>query len=122
MNLAKKLRRMSPRFETPFFFYHPLPGPLINEGLIKKKWDRPKTLEAWSNFDFIGSGGPWVEPEKQKRIENFQFYNHLSGYADDRVFARFPRMLARWRCRSDFYRLPLERSLIEWMKPPKKVS
>ncbi len=122
MNLAKRLRRMSARFETPFFFYQPFPGSLINEGLIRTEMDMPETLEAWSDFDFIGSSGPWVDPDKHRLIKNFKFFNHLSGYGDDGFFVKIPRKMARWRCRFDFYRLPLERILIEWMKPPQKLS
>jgi len=122
MDLAKKLRRMSPRFETPVFFYQPFPGSLIQEGIMQKNIDWPERLEGWADFDFIGSPGPWVDAGKYRMIENFKFYNHLAGYGDPNFLIKLPRMMARLRCRHDFYRLPLEKNLIGWLKPPQKLS
>ena len=39
----------------------------------------PQTLDEWAAFDFVGSvGGPWVSPEKFRRVELFRRAERLS--------------------------------------------
>src|SRR5262249_48897160 len=73
LGLIKTLRAMSPRFETPLFYYKPYPGSALAESVAD---DMPRTLEAWADFDYVaGSAGRWVSPSLYRRIERFKFYN-----------------------------------------------
>jgi hypothetical protein len=63
-----------------------------------------------------------VDPKKYRRIERFKFYNHLAGCRAESLLHLLPRGMARWRIRHDAYGLPVDKALIEWLKPPKKVT
>jgi radical SAM superfamily enzyme YgiQ (UPF0313 family) len=108
--LVKRLRAMSPDFETEIFYFRPYPGSALTEEAVAQGYRLPRTLDEWSDFDFVGSAGPWVTREKYRRVERFKFYeqlawNRVSGW-------RKPlQALARWRCRHDAYGLPFERLL-----------
>jgi len=111
LSLVKRLRAMSPDFETMIFYFKPYPGSSITEDAVARGYQLPRTLEEWSTFDYVGSAGPWVSGEKYRRVERFKFYQRLAW---DRV-ARWKRPLqsiARWRCRRDAYGFPLEQVLL----------
>jgi radical SAM superfamily enzyme YgiQ (UPF0313 family) len=113
---AKRLRGMSPRFETPVFFFKPYPGSPITQRAVADGYVLPQTLEEWAHFDFIGSSNPWVSAETERRIRRFRFYNKLAG--GPRSVLRSPfQQLARWRCQRDIYALPIEMHVIERLKP-----
>jgi radical SAM superfamily enzyme YgiQ (UPF0313 family) len=122
LTLAKKLRSMSPRFDVPIFFFEPYPGSKITEESRRAGYVPPKTLEDWSGFDFIGSSGIGLHPMERKRIERFRFYNHMAGLEGQSLLHRIPQWIARWRCRRDFYGLPVDKALIEWLRPPDPLS
>lgn len=109
--LVKRLRGMSPDFETMIFYFKPYPGSSITQEAVAQGYKLPHTLEEWSQFDFVGSIGPWVSPEKYRHVERFKFYQRLAW---DRVPAwQTPfQKIARWRCRRDAYGLPLEKALL----------
>lgn len=122
LDVAKRLRAMSPDFQTPFFYFKPYPGTSITEDAVRNGFSLPCDLEEWSAFDFVGSvGGPWVSPEKFRLIENFKFYQQVAW---DRASAwtQPVQRLARWRCRRDFYALPVEKVLSHWLRPPVQLS
>lgn len=121
LDLAKRLRRMSPEFEVPVFYFKPYPGSAITERVVADGYALPATLEEWAEFDFIGSSGPWVTEEKYRLIERFKFYNRCAG-GPTRPW-RWPlRAAARWRCRRDVYRLPVEKVLVDWLRPQPRLS
>jgi radical SAM superfamily enzyme YgiQ (UPF0313 family) len=119
LNLMKKLRAMSPKFETPLFYYKPYPGSSIT---LETKYKLPKTLEEWANFDYVGGEtGPWVSTELYRKIERFKFYLRTAwGMHSQR---RWPlKTLARWRCNHDLYAMPLEKYIMDWIDPPLQLS
>ena len=119
--MIKRLRAMSPEFETPLFYYKPYPGSLIAEDVVRNGFKLPETLEEWARFDFVGSSGPWVTPDKHELIERFKFYNRFAG--GPRTWARWPlQKLARWRCDRDYYGIPLEKVVVERLKPQPRLS
>ena len=61
--LAKRLRSMSPRFETPIFYYRPYPGNPIAEQARSEGYAFPRGLDAWADFDYVGQRGPWVSAD-----------------------------------------------------------
>ena len=119
--MIKRLRSMSPRFETPVFYFKPYPGSLITAQVVAAGFELPDTIEGWADFDFIGSSGPWVTPEKERFVERFKFYNRFAGGRES--WARRPlQRLARWRCRRDAYGWPWEKRLVEWLRPQAELS
>jgi radical SAM superfamily enzyme YgiQ (UPF0313 family) len=109
--LVKRLRAMSPEFETQIFYFKPYPGSSITQEAVARGYQLPRTLEEWSAFDYVGSKGPWVSDQKYRRVERFKFYERLAW---DRVprWKRPLQAVARWRCRRDAYGLPIEKLLL----------
>ncbi|MBV7327656.1 B12-binding domain-containing radical SAM protein [Chloroflexi bacterium TSY] len=121
LTLTKHLRAMSPQFETPIFYFKPYPGSRITQDVVDMGYRLPETLEEWADFDYIGSAGPWVNEEKYHHIERFKFYNRFAG-GPETWFRRPLQTIARWRCRRDFYRMPLEKLVVERLKPQPRLS
>jgi radical SAM superfamily enzyme YgiQ (UPF0313 family) len=111
MNLMKRLRSMSPDFETVIFYFKPYPGSAITLEAIDRGHVLPRSLDEWSEFDYVGSAGPWVTAKKYRKVERFKFYQELAW---DRVpgWKKPFQRIARWRCRRDAYAFPLEKVLL----------
>jgi radical SAM superfamily enzyme YgiQ (UPF0313 family) len=119
--LVKRLRAMSPDFETPIFYYKPYPGSQIADAAVRNGYALPNSLEGWADFDFVGSTGPWVDSRTHRLVERFKFYNRFAWGPET-----WPRLLlqkvARWRCHRDWYHLPLEKMVVERLKPGPRLS
>jgi len=70
--LVRRLRAMSPDFETVIFYFKPYPGSSITQEAVARGYQLPRTLDEWSTFDYVGSRGPWVSDEKYERVERFK--------------------------------------------------
>ena len=68
LDMAAKLRSMSPGFETPFFFYQPYPGTELGAEMEAAGYRLPTDLGQWEKFDFVGTAGPWVPEETRRRV------------------------------------------------------
>ncbi len=121
LDLVKRLRAMSPAFETPIFYFKPYPGSPMTRDLVRNGYSLPKSNEDWAEFDYIGSSGPWVTSEKLKLIERFKFYNRFAWGPETRL-RRPLQVLARWRCRRNFYNAPIEKLIVERLKPLSRLS
>lgn len=120
--VAKKLRRMSPDFETVIFFYQPYPGSPIADLVKEKQYPMPQTLKEWADFDYIGSHGPWVRRGLWRQVQRFSFYNRLAWSANGGLARASLKRLARWRCEHDLYFFPFEKALVEAFRPPRPLS
>ena len=122
LDCAKRLREMSPDFQTPIFYFKPYPGSAIVTEAVAKGFRLPETLEAWATFDYVaGEPGPWVSPEKFRLIERFKFFHELSRkrFSDVRMLLQ---ALARYRVSRDDYRWPVEMLLTRWVMPQQRLS
>jgi radical SAM superfamily enzyme YgiQ (UPF0313 family) len=118
--LAKGLRRSNPDFETPIFYYRPYPGNQIADESAAHGYVFPDGLQQWADFDYIAGRGPWVSAEQWRTVERFKFYTR---HAWKPGAWRWPlRATARWRCRHDFYALPVEKMIVDLIRPPQQVS
>jgi len=118
--LVKRLRAMHPAFETPVFYYRPYPGSEIADLARRRGYEFPRGLEAWADFDYVGGQSPWLTRAEQRRIERFAFYvrQAWSGGA-----WRWPlRAASRWRVARDVYAWPVEKRLVELVRPRQAVS
>jgi radical SAM superfamily enzyme YgiQ (UPF0313 family) len=120
LDLAKRLRAMSPEFETPIFYFKPYPGSPLTDDAVRDGYVLPADLDEWSRFDFIGSAGPWVSPEKHRLVERFKFYQDLA--AGSGRWRAPARRLARWRLAHDAYDWPVETLLGRWLRPQPQLS
>ena len=120
LRLAKRLRAMDPGFETPIFYYRPYPGNPIADQARAEGYAFPRGLAAWADFDYVGGRGPWVSADRWRQVERFKFY---ARHAWQPGRWRWPlRAAARWRCDRDWYEFPVEKALVEWIRPPQEVS
>ncbi len=119
LGLIKSLRAMSPKFETPLFFYKPYPGSALAEQVHDEV---PKTLEEWARFDYVaGAAGNWVPAPLQRRVERFRFFNQ-HAWGTTRVLGRPLQSLARWRVRNDWYGFPIEKFLVQRLRRQPSLS
>lgn len=119
--LAKKLRRMSPRFETPIFYYRPYPGNPIADDARASGYTFPRRLDEWADFDYVADRGPWVTASRWRQVERFKFYSR-HAWQESSAW-RWPlRTAARLRCEHDWYGFPFEKALVELVRPPQQVS
>jgi anaerobic magnesium-protoporphyrin IX monomethyl ester cyclase len=112
VNMSLELNSMHPNFSTPIFYFKPYPGSSITDEVTKKGYVLPKTIHEWSDFDYIGSSGPWVSDAKYRFFENFKFYMKL-GYSQQSVWIKPLQWSARIRCNNKWFALPWERRLFQ---------
>ena len=118
--LAKTLRRMHPRFETPIFYYRPYPGNPIADEASSRGYQFPRGLREWADFDYVGDRGPWISPRRWHQVERFKFYTR---HAWQPGAWRWPlRAASRLRCEHDWYAVPIEKALVELIRPRARVS
>ena len=117
--LITTLRAMSPRFETPIFYYKPYPG---SARANEVQYQVPRTLDEWADFDYVGgAAGGWVTPDVYRRVERFKFYNSMA-WGPETPTRRPLQHIARWRVRNDYYAFPVEKYLIEKLRPAEPLS
>lgn len=122
LDVAKKLRAMSPRFQTPIYYFKPYPGSELVIEAVRRGFRLPETLESWATFDYVaGEPGPWVSAEKFRRIERFKFFHELAWMPTTGGKGLLQR-LARYRCSRDAYRWPIEMLFNRWLVPTEKLS
>jgi radical SAM superfamily enzyme YgiQ (UPF0313 family) len=121
LQVAKELRAMSPDFEVAIFYFKPYPGNEIAEMLLRQGYEFPRILAEWAEFDYVGSSGPWVRLEKYELIEGFKFYQRIAWSRPTLLRAPL-QAIARWRCKRDFYHLPIEKAVIERLRPLPRLS
>ena len=117
---AKELRRWNPAFETPIFYYRPYPGNPLAEKSASLGYVFPKGLEEWADFDYVGGRGPWISRNQWKKVERFKFY---SRHAWKPGAWRWPlRTASQFRCEHDWYGMPVEKLIVDLVRPPQQVS
>ena len=122
LDCAKRLRSMSPDFQTPIFYFKPYPGSALVIDAVARGFRLPTSLEAWAQFDYVaGEPGPWVAPDKYARIERFKFFHELAWQRGSRE-PRILRKLARYRCARDNYHWPVEMLFRRWLVPTQALS
>ena len=118
--LAKELRRSNPDFETPIFYYRPYPGNPMAELSAERGYVFPRGLEQWADFDYVAGRGPWITPAQWQQVERFKFYTR---HAWKPGAWRWPlRTTSQWRCNHDWYSLPVEKLIVDFVRPPQQVS
>jgi radical SAM superfamily enzyme YgiQ (UPF0313 family) len=122
LRVAKELRAMSSDFELAVFYFKPYPGNPIADRLRAQNYVFPASLEEWADFDYIGSSNEWLTEAQKQEIEHFKFYQRFA-YNDHGSAWRWPlKKLSRWRVEHRAYDFPIERRVIEWLKPPQALS
>lgn len=122
LRVARDLRAMSSSFELAVFYFKPYPGNPIAERLKAQNYRFPASLEEWADFDYIGRSNEWLTTAQKSEIEAFKFYQRFA-YSSSQSLMRKPlKALSRWRVERRAYRFPIERVLIERLKPSAALS
>jgi radical SAM superfamily enzyme YgiQ (UPF0313 family) len=117
LNLIKEIKRIDPGMEFNIFFFTPYPGTELYEQIVSKGYLLPSTLAEWSDIDFILYSGYWVKHDEREYVNRFKFYAKLATEKrSDRLWANPVRYLAAQRLRRDFYKLPVEKELINFVR------
>lgn len=114
--IAKKLRAFGPDFQVALFCYRPYPGTPITENLARRGHPLPRTLEDWAGIEDASATSPWIDRRKGMLIERFGFYQRI-GWAKATRWRAPLQAVARWRCRGDRYAFPIEKTIVEWLRP-----
>ena len=112
INVALKLNSMHSKFATPIFYFKPYPGTKITDAVINNGYSLPKNIYEWSNFDYIGSSGPWVSEEKYDFFEKFKFYLKLA-YSHQNIIYKPLQWLSQFRCKYKYFDLPIEKKIVD---------
>jgi len=59
LDVARRLRAMSPLFETPIFYFKPYPGTPLTEEAVRAGYRPPARRWTSGPFDFNDSDSPW---------------------------------------------------------------
>ncbi|MBL0340106.1 MAG: B12-binding domain-containing radical SAM protein [Bacteroidetes bacterium] len=121
LNVVRALRKMSPEFRVSIFYFKPYPGNEIADQLIAEGYQMPKGIQAWSEFDYVVKGSPWIPERKFNEVENFKFYQRLA-WSKPGLLLRPVQSLAKWRCENANYVLPIEKVLYDSLGVGNKLS
>ena len=122
LDVAARLRAISPDFEASIFYFRPYPGNPIADELLRSGYEFPATLEAWADFDYVGGHEDWVTREQWQRIERFKFYQRYA-FGHNRHLLRWPlHWVSRWRVDRHFYSFPVEKTIVERLRPAQRLS
>ena len=102
--------------------WKPYPGSAITQEVVDSGYKLPATTEEWGDFDYIGSSGPWVSKEKENFFEAFKFYLKLGYRRKGRVLFYPLKKIGQWRCKNDNYKFPIEKFIIEKIRPKQQLS
>ncbi|WP_241479978.1 B12-binding domain-containing radical SAM protein [Kordia jejudonensis] len=112
VKVALDLNSMHPNFHTPIFYFKPYPGTTITDNVVKEGYKLPETVHEWSDFDFVGSSGPWVSKEKYDFFEKFKFYLKFA-YSNQKWIYKPLQLIARWRCKRKYFKAPVEKKIVD---------
>ncbi|MBP7687646.1 MAG: radical SAM protein, partial [Thermoflexales bacterium] len=123
LEVVTRLRALSPNFDAAIFFFKPYPGNPIADELLQQGYEFPATLEAWADFDYVGGArSAWVTPAQWQQVERFKFYQRYA-FGHTRHLWRWPlHAISRWRIKRRMYAFPIEKALIERLRPAPRLS
>ncbi len=122
LDMARRLRGMSPGFTTPIFYFKPYPGSKITLDLVDKGYELPQTLEDWTDFDYVGgSSGPWVSEARYRKVELFKFYNKLAHRPSHWLAAPLQKV-AKMRLEKSNFAFPVEKMLADRLLKKQQLS
>ena len=120
VNFAIQLNNMSPKFKPVIFYYKPYPGTPITDDLVKHGYKMPNSLEEWSRFDYVSNSGPWITEERKEEIELLKFFIRVAN--SNHSLNIITKLIANLRMKFNCFRFPVERVIIEKIKPEQALS
>jgi anaerobic magnesium-protoporphyrin IX monomethyl ester cyclase len=121
LDVAHRLRAMSPTFSTPIYYFKPYPGTRLTDEAEQYGYVPPKTLEEWANWDWYDSDGPWVTPERARLIERYKYYQEVA-FSTSGFWSKPLQKVARWRVEKNRFALPVEKVISDRVRPRQALS
>lgn len=122
LEVIKRLRKMSSDFEVNIFYYKPYPGNKIADELSSQGYVFPRGLDEWSSFDYVDSGkSEWLTDKQVQTIEAFKFYHRLA-WSKPAISKYILQQIAKLRCNTHNYSLPVEKKLFRLLRPAREMS
>jgi radical SAM superfamily enzyme YgiQ (UPF0313 family) len=121
LDVARRLRAMSPTFSTPIYYFKPYPGTRLTDEAEQYGYVPPKTLEEWANWDWYDSDGPWVTPERARLIERYKYYQEVA-FSTSGFWSKPLQKVARWRVEKNRFALPVEKVISDRVRPRQALS
>jgi radical SAM superfamily enzyme YgiQ (UPF0313 family) len=114
-DIVTKIMKIYDRHEVLVFFYSPYPGTPLFELSVKRGFNAPKSLEAWSNFDLQSAHTPWINRGKYEKIISFYLpmafprENFTKGFRFPMsILFYFSHKICRLRWNLKFFGFPFE--------------
>jgi len=120
LDFAIELGNMSETFEIVIFYFKPYPGSDLAIQLIENGHKMPSTLADFSEFDYIEATNKWLPKSKIRKTEAIKFYLKLSR---NKIRLIYPlKVLAEMRLKHRAFKFPIEKWLIEKIRPTQKLA
>lgn len=117
LDIIKQIKRIDPGMEFNIFFFTPYPGTELYEQIVRKGYRLPASLAEWSDIDFILYSGYWVREDEREYVNRFKFYAKLATENRSvRLWTNPVRYVAAQRLKKDFYKLPVEKEIINFVR------
>ncbi len=121
VKVSRELNSMHHNFTTPIFYFKPYPGTEITKDVITNGYQLPQTTKEWSDFDYIGSSGPWVSKEKYEFFEKYKFYLKLA-YSKQKPIFKPIQYMAKKRCNKLNFEFPIEMKIANILLKNQELS
>ena len=113
-------------YQISIHFYAPLPGTPLYEDAKSFGYKPPKSLFEWSEYTYYAVQIPWLSKTTERKVRRFSdfysdflfpptwFLTELNSKPIIKVMYEVLRVLAKLRCRLNFYSFPIERYWLEY--------
>lgn len=126
LEFIRKIKKLNPQSEIIIYHYTPVPQRERMYGNVEGHIQFPATPEEWATrrwFDFTirkETRVPWLRPATKRLIDDFRLviasrWPTVQDIRMPRLCRRVLRLLAGWRYRLQFYRVPVELKFAQWL-------
>lgn len=125
--VMEKVSKIVGEYNSQLHFYAPTPGNALYDKAAMLGLRHPQSLEEWASFSTVTGSLPWMSKGFQKRMRQREFYL-VYGYPSQWVRRRAARSTSRrlyvgvasalgsFRCRRQWWGLPLDWWLLRGMR------
>ena len=124
--LIKEIRKAHPQVATITFYVTPYPGTPIYDIALSLHLKLPGKTEEWADWESTSISTTWITAKEKDLVERCNNFYFPFAYPNRQMQQSMKQIkvkpllypvhwLALARCRLNFYRLPLEWTLMKWL-------
>lgn len=125
--LMERVSQEVGEYNSQLHFYAPTPGNALYDKALEMGLKGPESLEDWALFSTVKGGLPWMSGKFQNRMKQREFYL-VYGYPSEwvrrraasssmkRIYVKIASALGSFRCRRQFWGLPLDWWLLRGLR------